>query len=262
MSHSTRRRGSLDLYLTGEQACSYLPRRRTRSLFIDPLADIGGMRYQWLLEQGFRRSGRFVYRPACRGCQACVSVRIPVAAFRPDRSQRRNERLNADIQVCFRPAAFVPEHFALYRAYLETRHPDGAMAEDDEASYRRFLLEPWGGDTELMELRHGGHLMAVAVTDVLPAALSAVYTFFDPASSERAPGTLAVLAQVAEARHRHLDHLYLGYWIEECRKMRYKERFRPLEVWDGQFWQRYVRGERIDIVNGHSARARDGGKKA
>lgn len=245
MSQQRQQPASLNLYLTGDQPCSYLAERDTRSLFIDPLAALDSARYQWLLQQGFRRSGRFVYRPACRGCRACISVRIPVEAFAPDRSQRRNQRRNANLRIRFRPALFCPEHYALYRAYLQARHPDGAMADDDEQSYRRFLLEPWGGETELMELRQDDRLIAVAVTDVLPDALSAVYTFFDPTQADRAPGTFAVLAQLAEARSRGLQHLYLGYWIRDSRKMRYKERFRPLEAWDGRYWRRYAAGEVI-----------------
>ena len=81
--------------------------------------------------------------------------------------------------------------------------------------------------------------MGVAVTDVLPNALSAVYTFFDPGQSARSPGTFAILWQIAEAHRRGLAHLYLGYWIGACRKMSYKERFRPIEAWDGRQWRRY-----------------------
>jgi len=245
MNGRAHRPGQLSLYLTGKQPCSYLPNRDARSLFIDPMVAMDGERYQLLLEQGFRRSGRFIYRPACFGCQACVSVRIPVAEFRPNRSQRRNQRHQSRLQARFRPAGFEPEHFALYRDYLLARHPDGTMAEGDEESYRRFLLASWGGATELMELRRDDRLIAVAVTDVLPRALSAVYTYFDPRQAAHAPGTHALLAQIAEAQRRGLAHLYLGYWIEACRKMRYKERYRPIEAWDGQSWRRYERGEPI-----------------
>lgn len=236
---------TLDLYLTGHQVCSYQAERQTRSLFVDPLAPINGSHYQWLLENGFRRSGRFIYRPACPHCRSCVPVRIPLADFVPDRSQRRNQRLNAGLAIHVRPAGFDPEHYALYQTYLRARHPDGAMAEGTEDNYRRFLLEPWGGETLFIEWRQGDRLVAVAVTDVLPTALSAVYTFFDPADADLAPGTHAVLGQVAEGQRRGLEHLYLGYWIDDCRKMRYKERFRPLEAWNGRQWRRYQRGEPV-----------------
>jgi arginine-tRNA-protein transferase len=90
--------------------------------------------------------------------------------------------------------------------------------------------------------------MSVAVTDVFPDGLSALYTFFDPDLSDRAPGTYAVLTQAREAARLGLRSLYLGYWIEDSPKMAYKERFRPIEAWDGQHWRWFERGEPIRVL--------------
>lgn len=243
----------LALYLTAEHPCSYLKPRQARTLFVDPLARIDPATYQSLVDQGFRRSGAHVYRPACRGCTRCVPVRIPVDAFEPDRSQRRNRSRNG-LELSLREvdAAFDPRHFALYLRYLASRHPDGSMADDTSVeSYRRFLVDPWGGETRFLELRlrdgRGDRLAGVAVTDVLPRGLSAVYTFFDPALSDRGPGIFAVLAQIEAARQLDLSYLYLGYWIGESRKMAYKERYRPIECWDGRAWRRFERGQDLPL---------------
>ncbi len=235
------------LYLTGEHPCSYLAGLKARTLFVDPTVPMDPIAYQSLIDQGFRRSGAHVYRPACRQCTRCVPVRIPVATFQPNRSQRRNWARNSpELDITLAPAAFNPRHFALYLRYLESRHGDGGMAEDTSTtSYRRFLIEPWGGDTRFMEIHAGGDLVGVAVTDFLIHGLSAVYTFFDPELSERAPGTFAVLAQIELARRLAVPYLYLGYWIEASQKMAYKDRFRPLEAWDGRAWRAYERGEPI-----------------
>ena len=241
----------LALYLTGEHPCSYLDGLAARTLFVDPLARIGARTFQSLLEQGFRRSGSHIYRPACPGCHACVSLRLPVEAFKPNPSQRRNFRLNApEVAVVTRPPTFEPEHFALYQRYLQARHPDGSMAEGTSENYRDFLIDPWGGETHLLEFRLGEQLMAVAVTDVTPNGLSAVYTFFDPALSRRAPGAFAILCQIEAAKALGRDYLYLGYWIDACGKMSYKAGFRPLEAWNGRDWQRFGPGQPLDIVHG------------
>lgn len=239
----------LALYMTSEHGCSYLDGCQARTLFVDPTARIDNATYQVLVDQGFRRSGSHIYRPACRGCAACVPVRLPVTDFRPDRSQRRNWQRNAgDFTLVDTPAAYRAEHFDLYRRYLAERHPGGDMTDETgEESYRRFLVESWGGATRFIELRLGGRLAGVAVTDVLEHGLSAVYTFFDPAISERAPGVFAVLAQIETARRIGLPYLYLGYWIGACRKMVYKERFRPLEAWDGQRWRRFERRQQFAL---------------
>ncbi|HNO58755.1 MAG TPA: arginyltransferase, partial [Accumulibacter sp.] len=46
----------------------------------------------------------------------------------------------------------------------------------------------------------------------------------------------AVLWQIEYCRQRGLPYLYLGYWIQNCRKMRYKLRYRPAELLIDQRW--------------------------
>ncbi len=239
--------GHLQLYLTGEHDCSYIDGLRARTLFVDPMARIDRERAQWLQQIGFRRSGMHFYRPACRGCQRCVPVRLVTADLRLSRSQRRNlTRNDAEVQIAFKPAQLRPTHYRLYERYVRARHSDGDMADDVSIeTYMRFLLSPWGGQTWLIEAYLGDRLMSVAVTDVYSDGLSALYTFFDPDLSARAPGTYSVLTQAREAARLGLRHLYLGYWIEDSQKMAYKDRFRPIEAWDGQRWQRFERGEPI-----------------
>ena len=176
-----------------------------------------------------------------------MPVRVPVAAFVPNRSQRRNaERNDRDLTVIARPAALIPEHYHLYERYLLHRHGDGDMADDVSVeTYARFLLAPWGGRTRFLELHRDDRLIGAAVTDFFSDGLSAVYTFFDPGEAHRAPGTYAVLTQIREARRLGLEYVYLGYWIRDSRKMAYKDGFRPIEAWDGREWRRFGKGEPI-----------------
>jgi arginine-tRNA-protein transferase len=231
--------GSISLYRTADHPCAYLDERAAATAFVDPNLALSPALYGRLLQLGFRRSGALVYRPACAACRACVSARIPVRAFAPRRSQRRAWQASRDaLEVVTAPPKLDPAHFGLYQRYLETRHPDGTMTGGDEADYAQFLFAPWC-QTELLELRLGGSLLAVAVTDCVPDGLSAVYTFFDPDAGTRSPGTLAILAQIDLARRRGLDWVYLGYWIGGCRKMRYKADYRPIELLVDGTWQRF-----------------------
>ncbi len=231
----------LALYLSAVHPCAYLESLDARTLFVDPEARIDGHLYQSLIDQGFRRSGAQIYRPACRDCADCIPVRLPVRAFQPDRSQRRHWKRNiSDVTCVAAPATFRLEHFALYRRYLAHRHADGRMAEDaTEENYRRFLVDPWGGLTRFIELRLDGQLVGVAITDQLERGLSAVYTFFDPDLPQRGLGVFSVLSQIEIARQQGLDYLYLGYWVKASRKMAYKARFRPIEAWNGHQWKRF-----------------------
>jgi arginine-tRNA-protein transferase len=241
-------RGSISLYRTADHPCAYLAERAAATAFVDPDLTLSPGLYGRLLQLGFRRSGSLVYRPACPACRACLSARIPVRELAPRRNQRRAWRASRDeLELVTRPPRLDTAHFNLYRRYLEARHPNGTMTGGDEADYAQFLFAPWC-QTELLELRLGGRLLAVAVTDCVPDGLSAVYTFFDPDAGARSPGTLAILAQIDLARRRGLDWLYLGYWIGRCRTMRYKGDYRPLELLLDGAWRRFGSGDTLPDV--------------
>lgn len=228
-----------------EHFCSYLPDRIARSLYADTGLKMSVPIYSRLAEQGFRRSGDLVYRPHCRACRACVPMRIPVNRFVPDRSQLRNFRRNGDLEVIGKPARLDDEHYQLFQNYLTARHADGDMADSSPEDYIGFLGSQWA-ETIFFEFRRGGDLLAVAVVDRLDLGLSAVYTFFDPDQARRGLGTFAVLWQIGEARRLGLEWLYLGYWIGDCRKMTYKQRYRPLEAFVDGEWHAIEKGEKIN----------------
>ena len=46
-----------------------------------------------------------------------------------------------------------------------------------------------------------------------------------------------VLDLLAIAKELSLDWLYLGYFVKGSRKMAYKERFKPAEIFDGGIWK-------------------------
>ena len=230
----------LRLFHTGEHPCGYWPDRVARDLVLDPRDPRLPRFYPTALGWGFRRSGDLVYRPHCEGCRACVPVRIPVARFTPDRSQRRCLARNADIQTRIAPARRTAEHFELYQRYLAARHRDGGMDGHGTVEFDQFLVGSWS-ETRFVEMRlagdHGpGRLLAVAVTDRVGRGLSAVYTFFEPELAQRGLGTLAILRQIEWVRRESRRYLYLGYWINGHRKMDYKRRFHPLEYFDGKRW--------------------------
>lgn len=225
------------LLLGTEHPCSYLDRRLARSVFVDPQVSLDATRYGSLLDLGFRRSGNYVYRPACGACQECRPVRIPVADFVLSRNQRRCRKLNDDLQLRVE-TGLDGDHYALYRRYLQARHPGGGMNPDDREAFHSFLSSTWGA-TEIIAARdRAGRLLAGAVVDRVPRGLSAVYTWFDPEEERRSLGTWMILAEIGHARALGLHYLYLGYWVQGSPTMAYKRNFRPLEVLGGKGWRR------------------------
>ncbi len=227
---------SVPLCLTVEHPCSYLHDRSAQSVVVQPGFDMDTRLYSRLIEQGFRRSGDQVYRPRCSECQACIPTRIPVRSFQASRSQKRCIKRNENTQVNIKPAQFDDRHFQLYRQYQTNRHEKTSTEEIQPEDYLHFLSSNWC-KTWFVEFVIQDQLAAVAVVDVLDRALSAVYTFFNPALEAYSPGTFAVLWQIEQARHRQLDFVYLGYWIKDCRKMRYKIQYQPLSGLINSQWQ-------------------------
>ena len=225
----------LKFYATQPHSCSYLPDEQATTLFLDPSQPMDVNVYADLSEMGFRRSGDHLYRPHCQNCNACVPARIPAARFIPNRQQRRILKRNADLTVTAARPAFKEEYFDLYRRYIETRHADGDMYPPSRDQFSTFLVRDlpfcW-----FYEFRLEGRLLAVAVCDLLPNGLSAVYTFYEPGEERRSLGRFAILWQITEAVRQDLEAVYLGYWIKNCKKMNYKTQYRPIELLINQRW--------------------------
>lgn len=225
----------LKFYATQPHACSYLPNEQATTLFLDPSQPMNGQIYAELSELGFRRSGDHLYRPHCQLCKACVPARIPVARFHPSRKQSRVLKRNLDIKVTRCDPGFTEERYQLYARYISERHADGDMFPPSRGQFSTFLVShlPYAF---FYEMRVEDRLVGVAVTDVLPNGMSAVYTFYDPNEEKRSLGVFGILWQIAESRRLGLDAVYLGYWIKGCRKMSYKTEYRPIELFVNQRW--------------------------
>ena len=227
----------LRFYLTASYSCSYLPGMEARSQVAAPGYLIDTDVYSELIHFGFRRSGQHVYRPRCDSCQACISVRLPVAEFEPNRAQRRCQQRNADLTLRLLPLEFVEAHYLLYQRYQVARHAGCGMDRDSREQFCSFLLQSHI-NSKLLEFSLAGEVVMVALVDRVMDGLSAVYTFFAPELDKRGLGTFAVLTQTRLAREMGLSYVYLGYWIEACDKMSYKKSYHPLEALVDGSWQR------------------------
>lgn len=227
----------LQFYLTAAYPCSYLPDRLARSQVATPTHLVDTVVFSELASRGFRRSGLHVYRPRCDACRACVPVRVPVADFRPNRSQRRCQTRNADLGRSLKPLTFEEAHYRLYRRYQAGRHAGGGMDRDDREQYRNFLLMS-RVDSALLEYTLDGRVVMVSLVDRLLDGLSAVYAFYDPDLARRSLGVYNVITLVRLARRMGLSYVYLGYWIADSPKMAYKRQYRPLEGYLDGHWRR------------------------
>jgi arginine-tRNA-protein transferase len=227
----------INFYLSDEYHCSYLPKRQANSLFVDPRRQMTADLYSKLIQQGYRRSGNSVYTPYCKSCHDCVPVRLDVKKFTLSRSQKRCRNKNKAIQFIATEAIYNPQQYQIYAQYVTSRHIGGGMDNPTNDAYLDFLTSTWS-HTTFFELRENNQLIGVSVTDIVKEGLSAVYTFFDPSEiyQKRSLGVYAVLWQAEEAHRRGLKWLYLGYWIKNCNKMNYKDKYQPLEYYYDHHW--------------------------
>ncbi|ATG77817.1 arginyltransferase [Pseudoalteromonas sp. 1_2015MBL_MicDiv] len=214
--------------LTQEFDCSYLPNRQEQLLVILDPSCYSTDKFESLLGLGFRRSGNQIYRPHCPICSACNSVRVLAQDFIPSKSQKRKlNKAKSQFEVKYSTQER-PEYYPLYSKYITMRHQDGSMYPPEKEQFQSFLLCSWLKIT-FIELWHQDTLVAVAVTDCMNSAISAIYTFFDPDFEHYSLGSVMILEQLRFAKEQNKQYVYLGYQIDECNKMKYKTQFLPAQ---------------------------------
>jgi arginyl-tRNA--protein-N-Asp/Glu arginylyltransferase len=229
---------SLFRYVTEPHTCSYLPDQVQRTEY-EYVGALTPAEYLQRMYENWRRFGNALFRPVCDACQACQAIRIPVADFRPDRSQKRVRRLNEDVvRLRIGTPSATTTKLDLYDRY----HAFQAVAKgwpehpaQDASSYESsFVRQPFA--VEEWRYYLGNTLIGVGYVDHLPntaalaGGLSAIYYYYDPDEMHRSLGTWNVLSVLDEAARRGLPYVYLGYYVKGCASMEYKMRFAPNQL--------------------------------
>ncbi|MGB1198004.1 MAG: arginyltransferase [Thalassotalea sp.] len=223
------------LGITDNFPCNYLPDQQERLLVATDPRLQNSEQYGWLMSQGFRRSGEQIYRPYCENCQACQSLRVLVNDFTPSKSQKRVLKKNKNFTVAT-STTLSDSYYPLYEQYINQLHHDGSMFP---ANYQQFTSFLSSGLTQqlFIEIYADNQLVAVAVTDVLIDALSAVYTFYHPDFKSSSLGVFSILTQIETSKNLTKQYLYLGYQIDQCKKMNYKNKYHPFQILQDNCWQ-------------------------
>ncbi|WVQ83235.1 hypothetical protein IAT38_005374 [Cryptococcus sp. DSM 104549] len=166
------------------------------------------------------------------------------------------------------PAEATDERFKLYKSYQVSIHKDQPY-EVTKSGFDRFLCagpligtpieyaagyeaagagaggrlpEKYGAYHLLY--RVDGELIAISVLDILPSGVSSVYFIWHPEWAWASLGKLSALYEADLARRmavamgkekgkvKETGWLYMGYWVPDCQKMRYKSEYAPSELLD------------------------------
>ncbi|WP_336963410.1 arginyltransferase [Sphingobium aquiterrae] len=241
-------------FVTNPSPCPYLPGRSERKVFTELSGEHASELNDALGRIGFRRSQNVAYRPSCADCSACVSVRVVAGEFRPNATQRKLLRRNADLVVTACRPWSTDEQYTLLQRYLRARHPGGGMTEMDEMDYAD-MVEQTPVDSQIVEYRERsedgrpGRLVGACLTDRQGDGLSMIYSFFDPDRADRpGMGNFIIMDHILRAHRAGLPYVYLGYWVEGSQRMQYKIRYRPLERLGRSGWVRFDPDEQVEAI--------------
>ncbi|GAA5888743.1 hypothetical protein JCM6882_002833 [Rhodosporidiobolus microsporus] len=142
------------------------------------------------------------------------------------------------------PASFTDEKYKLYKRYQMDVHGD-SDSKVTPKGFGRFLVDSpleleathspsysYGSHHVLYRL--DGKLIAIAVLDLLPRAVSSVYFIWDPDYAGMSLGKLSALREAQMVREMRQARVWegegrymMGYYIHSCPKMRYKADYQP-----------------------------------
>jgi arginine-tRNA-protein transferase len=181
---------------------------------------------EMLLGVGFRHFGEIFFRPLCRHCRRCISIRIPVRQFSPSKSVRRLYNRNRHFKVTLEEPVPSPEAFELYN-----RHKKRFKRQVSESFnlYVKSFYHPFQFNRTL-SIKDGTKLIALSHLDVTANALSAVYCYFDENYARFSPGKFSVYKEIEIAKKLGVQWLYLGYWVPGNRHTQYKMQFKPNQL--------------------------------
>jgi arginyl-tRNA--protein-N-Asp/Glu arginylyltransferase len=226
----------VQFYVTTKYSCGYINGRDAQSLVATPYKNINSKNFNSLINKGFRRSGQYVYKPNCKDCTACIPIRILASSFIASRSQKRVKKYLDKLSVKLLPLTFDEEHYNLYVNYQNNRHRNNSESEDDIADYNDFLVKS-NVNSKIVEFRLNNQLKMVTIIDIIDDGISAVYTFYDCSDLKLSLGTMSIIWLLDLCKKEKFSFLYLGYWIYESQKMKYKTNFKPYELMIEGVWQ-------------------------
>jgi arginine-tRNA-protein transferase len=221
-------------FIEEPRGCSYLP-DRLAALEYRLMVNVSADELELLLLRGWRRLGPAYFRPACKLCNECLSIRLDVSRFQPSDSQKRALKRSRRFRVEVGRPRIDAQRIALHEAWHATRETRRGWDKSElgEEEYQSQFSFPSSTGRE-MAWYDGDRLMAISLLDITPGCISAAYFFYHPDIARLSPGVGNVMRCVELAQSAGAQHVYLGYRVEGCASLQYKGLFHPHELLEGR----------------------------
>lgn len=218
-------------YLPPATPCHYLPEQLWRLEYV--LAEkLSRSQFGELVQKGWRRFGTILFRPRCPSCTACQPIRVVVDRFKPDRSQRRVHKANAETRIEIGAPRIDDERLSLYERHHRHHAEQKGWPEPESDRGVQHINSIVNGPLPVSEWAYyrDDRLVAISYIDNLADGFSGIYFFHDPEHRQLSLGNWICLSLIEEAARQKLPYVYLGYYISGCRSMEYKGKFAPNQV--------------------------------
>ena len=162
-----------------------------------------------------------------------------------------------EFEVTLEEDCFTEEKYQLFRNYQHHIHHEPISSISTRKGFGNFLCS-----SPLMKIRRlsdteqqsgsyhqcyrlDGRLVAMAVLDLLPNGVSAVYFIHHVDFQRWSFGKLSALREIAMALETKRDYYYMGYYIHSCMKMRYKGDYKIQQILDPETLKWYPLDDEI-----------------
>jgi len=218
-----------------KDSCSYL-NDKEQTTHYKILDNCTAKESQEFIERGYRRFGKMYFRPICKDCDECQSIKIDVGNFNFSKSAKRVMKKAAHLSSYIQTPTLTQEHldlFAKYHLFMKDKKGWTYSETSAEHYYNSFVMghEKFGHEVLYFD---EGKLVAVDLIDILEDGISSIYFYYNPEYAHLSLGKYSLYNQIKFAKKASMKWVYLGYYVKECPSLSYKSTYKPYTTLQGR----------------------------
>ncbi len=218
-----------------DDTCSYLDNHH-QTMHYKIIDECTKEQCSTLIERGWRRFGTMFFRPICKDCTECESIKIDIKNYKFSKSDRRVIKKASHFKTIIQTPTLTKEHLKLFTDY-HNYMKDKRNWEQQNITAQNYYLSFIQGHSDFgYEILYfdKDKLIAVDLIDVLEDGISSIYFYYDPEYQNFSLGKYSIYRQIEYTSQLGLSWIYLGYYVSECQSLAYKSRYKPYVTLEGR----------------------------